>query len=127
MTDPGIKVVLDTTAVLAYPGDDVGELIAEITDEGNLFGLPVVCLAAARAQSRDPERVRLLAHHPHCEVLPLPAADWERLARLMRLLGRVDCASARVAARVHRAYLVTADPDAYDDGSDGWGLPIIGV
>lgn len=125
MSSPGIKVVLDTTAILAYPSVNVGELIAEVADEGNLFAVPVVCLAHASMQGIA-DRVRLLAKHPHCEVLPLLVADGDRLAAWWRLLGRVDCASAMVAARVNRAYLVTADPDAYTDGDD-WDLPVIAV
>lgn len=127
MTDPGIKVVLDTSAILAYPSVDVGELIAEVCDEGNLFGLPVVCLAAAAVQTVQAERVRLLAGHSHGETLPLLAADSDRLAAWWRLLGRVDCAAAMVAARANRAYVITADPDAYNDGTDGWDLPVIAV
>lgn len=125
MTDPGIKVVLDTTAILAYPSVDVGELIAEIADEGNLVAVPVVCLAQATLQGK-PDRLRLLTAHPHCEILPLLAADTGHLAAWWRLLGRVDCATAMVAARANRAYVVTADPDAYTDGDD-WDLPVIAV
>lgn len=120
-----IKVVLDTSAIITYPSVAVGELIAEVVDDGGMVGLPVTCLAAASLQVVAPDRVRLLAAHKHAERLALSPDDWERLAAWWRLLGRVDCATAATAARAHGAYLATAEPEAYDD--DGWGLPIIGI
>ena len=45
MKDPNVRLVLDTTAVLAYAETSihVGETIAEVLDEGGRFGVPVYC------------------------------------------------------------------------------------
>jgi Putative addiction module component len=42
----------------------VGEIIAEIADEGAAFGVPVPCLVAAVADARDRGLLDLLVSHP---------------------------------------------------------------
>ncbi len=80
MTQPRLRVVLDTSAIVAYlqASIHVGETIAEVVDEGAGFGVPVVCLAEAVALRMDGNdaSVDLLVAHPACTVLPQTGARW---------------------------------------------------
>jgi hypothetical protein len=126
--DPHVRLVLDTTAVLAYAETSlhVGETIAEILDEGGRFGVPVYCLAEAshRVPEKHAEGVTLLTRHPQCEVLSTLADDWTLLAAFARALGRVDLAVALLEATDRPAsYVLSGEPDAYGDDD----MPVVGV
>jgi hypothetical protein len=85
----GIRVVLDTTAVIAHTKGsiNVGEILVEVTDEQASFAVPAVCLIeAARTVTDVP--LRLLTAHPACRVLPLLASDWPPLAAAVRRANR---------------------------------------
>jgi hypothetical protein len=116
----GIKLVLDTSAVLAYAAHSihVGEVISEVVDEDAQFGASVVCLAEG-VRLVDPDRalgLPLLSRHPYFVPLPVLADDWHRVGAWSRRLGRIDCAAAVVEALDRPdGYLVTAEPTAYDD------------
>ncbi|MEV5445462.1 hypothetical protein AB0N23_23415, partial [Streptomyces sp. NPDC052644] len=78
MSDDQVAVVLDATALAAYVDGQVavGELIAEVADEGRTVGVPAVCLAAAyTATSSDvgTALLTLLTTTPAITVLPLGA------------------------------------------------------
>lgn len=128
MKDPDVRLVLDTTAVLAYAATSihVGETIAEVVDEGGRFGIPTVCLAEASRliDSKLSDGIGLLTRHPSCVILPALADDWTALAAWARVLGRVDFAAAFVEA-IDRpdAYVLTASPEAYGDDE----MPVIGI
>jgi hypothetical protein len=124
-----IRLVLDTSAILAYAGTSisVGETIAEVVDEGGRFALPVVCLAeASRAAPADQAAgVMLLVEHPHATVTATPEDEWQVLAEWTRILGRVDLAAAMADAATHAAYVLTGEPKAYGDDVDQ--LPVIPI
>jgi len=119
MKDPAVRLVLDTSAVLAYAAGsiDLGETIAEVVDEGGRFAASAVCLAEAVrlvAHEQAPG-VPLLVRHPRFTPLPVLAADWDRIGYWARELGRLDRAAAVVEVLDRpEGYLVTAEPDGYD-------------
>jgi hypothetical protein len=126
--DPAVHLVLDTSAVLAYVAGsiDVGELIAEVADEGRWVGVPAPCLVDAfrRSHLDDLAALRVLTRHPRCVVLPMLAEDWEPVAQRARALDRVDLALCLVEALERGGYVATAEPDAYGGTGD---LPVIAV
>jgi hypothetical protein len=114
-----VRVILDTTAVLAYAAGSihVGEVIAEITNEEAAFGLPLPCLIdAARRVDRDHlNGVYLLEAHRDRAILPDRPERWRTIAGLARVLGRADLAAALLGAQDHGAYILTDEPGAYGD------------
>jgi hypothetical protein len=129
--DPTVRLVLDTSAVLAYAAGsiDVGETIAEVVDEGGRFAASAVCLAEAvhLVPETNALGVPLLTRHAGFVSLPLAADDWDRVGYWAKELGRVDRA-ATVVEVLDRpdGYLVTAEPDRYDTRALA-DLPVIGV
>jgi hypothetical protein len=79
-----IRLVLDTSAILAYTAGSiaVGETITEVVDEGARFALPIVCLAEACRRCGDDHQaaVHLLANHLSAAVTGIPEDDWWLLA-----------------------------------------------
>lgn len=115
MTGRPVRAIVDASAVAAFcRGDAVGlgEVIAEITDEGATFGLPVPCLAAGAAEVDDHELLNLLVDHPSC-VLLVERDSWPDLAHTLPLVDRYDVASAAVAAGRLGAYVLTRRPGWY--------------
>jgi hypothetical protein len=129
--DPYIRLILDTSAVLAYTAGsiDLGETIAEVVDEGGRFGASAVCLAEG-VRLVDDDRalgVPLLSRHPRFVSLPVLAEDWDRVGYWARQLRRVDRAAAVVEVLDRPdGYLVTAEPGRYDIKALD-DLPVIGV
>jgi hypothetical protein len=126
--DPGVRLVLDTSAVLAYAvgSINVGELIAEVADEGHRIGVPALCLVDAfrQADQDDLSALRVLTRHPRCAILPMLAGNWEPVAERARVLDRVDLALCLVETLDRDGYAVTAEPDAYGNTDD---LPLIAI
>jgi hypothetical protein len=125
VSDVPIRVVLDTTAVIAYTQGsvNVGEILVEVTDEDAFFAVPAVCLVEAARTAVD-AKLRLLTAHPACQVLPLLVADWSPLVAAMRVLHRLDLAVALYAARQAGGYVLSAEPDAYGDDGGQAVIPI---
>jgi hypothetical protein len=127
---PEVFVVVDTSAVIGYASSsiEVGEIIAEVTDQGGYIGVPVVCLTEASRQvgENKARRVEFITQHPRCIVLPVLASDWRYLAQLTRLLGRSDVAITLGAALDLECFVLTREPDSYTL-PDAGELPIIGV
>jgi hypothetical protein len=122
MSQPLLRVVLDTSAIVAYAGASVHvwETIAEVVDEGAGFGVPVVCLAeAALGLGGDGAPVELLVAHPGCTVLSIAAKDWRALAAAAGMVGRVDLGAALLAAVENSAYVMTGEPGSYDGFGNG--------
>ncbi|GAB3866408.1 hypothetical protein GCM10029963_79670 [Micromonospora andamanensis] len=117
MSDDQVAVVLDATALAAYVDGRVavGELIAEVADEGRTVGVPAACLAAAYAASSSEVSaalLTLLTTTPTVTVLPLGAELGVDDARQVGILARAaggDIALGHAArtAIAHQAHLAT--------------------
>jgi hypothetical protein len=116
-----IRLILDTTALTAYVGDDLralelGELMAGVTESDNITGIPALCFIAAYQQATRSQRDHLLALAGHDDgpavVLPLLAADVAPVAELATTM-RYDLAQAASAAAQHDALLGTYDRAPY--------------
>lgn len=115
-----IAVVLDASALCAYVAGQVavGELIAEVADEGRHVGVPAVCLAAAHAASTDEvgsALLTLLMTVPVVRLLPLgadPGGDDARQAGVLARAAGGDVAMGHAArvALAHQAHYATAEP-----------------
>ena len=60
-----VRLVLDTTALLAYVSGDtraveVGELIAGVAEDGDVTGIPALCLIAVHRRVDAEQRAKLL-------------------------------------------------------------------
>ena len=104
-----LGLVLDTSAVLAFPGLDVGETLTQVQENGCVFTVPMPCLSAAR----DHHAVDLLLAHPAFQPFDLPYAEWRQYGAMTDVLGRHDCAAAFLLAVVHETFLLTAEPGRY--------------
>ncbi|MEU3455636.1 hypothetical protein ABZ671_18845 [Micromonospora sp. NPDC006766] len=126
MTHPTVRIVLDTSAIIAFGREsiDVGEVLAEVADEDDcVFGLPVLCLAEAARVVTDQDRLTLLVQHRAAEIL-LPDPDsWQALAVTLDTVGRVDAASAVLAAIDLGCDVLTGQPGLY--GGIAGGGPVI--
>jgi hypothetical protein len=126
--DPNVRLVLDTTAILAYAGASihVGETIAEVVDEGGQFGVPTICLAEASRLIPDKlaEGINLLVRHTQCVVLSALAEDWTALVAWTRIVGRVDLAAALIEATDRSAcWVISGEAELYGDDR----MPVIGI
>lgn len=120
MSQDLIAVVLDATALAAYVDGQVavGELIAEVADEGRTVGVPAVCLAAAHAATTSEigaALLTLLVNTPAVTLLPLgaePGVDDARQAGVLARAAGGDIAlgHAARAAIAYQAHLATTDP-----------------
>ncbi|MFI6266686.1 hypothetical protein [Micromonospora sp. NPDC051006] len=125
MNDCPIRVILDASAILAFTREsiDVGEVIAEVADEGCHFGLPVLCLAESSRAVADRDRLDLLVNHPAAALLTIDPASWQALAVVYDTVGRLDAASALLAAVDNGCNVLTGQPGLY--GGLAGGGPII--
>ncbi|WP_091461175.1 hypothetical protein [Micromonospora inyonensis] len=120
MSGGQVAVVLDVTALVAYVDGQVavGELIAEVADEGRQVAVPAACLAAAYAATTGDvgaALLTLLASTPAVTVVPLGAEPGVDDARQVGVLARAvggDLALGHAArtAIVCQAHLATTDP-----------------
>jgi len=117
-----VAVVLDATALAAYVNGQVavGELIAEVADEGRQVAVPATCLAAAHAATTGDvgtALLTLLATTPAVTLVPLgadPSVDDARQTGVLARAAGGDIALGHAArtALAHQAHLATADPTA---------------
>lgn len=116
-----VRLVLDTTALLAYVAGDtraveLGELIANVEEDGDITGIPALCLIAAYRQVDAAQRAKLLELTGDDDgptvILPVLAAD---VGSVAELAGRLpyDLAQAASTASRHDALLGTYDRAAY--------------
>ncbi|MFI5837716.1 hypothetical protein ACIA5A_28965 [Micromonospora sp. NPDC051300] len=120
MSTTDVAVVLDAAALTAYVEGQVavGELIAEVADEGRQVAVPASCLAAAYAATKDDvgaALLTLLATTPAVAVVPLgadPGVDDARQAGVLARAAAGDIALGHAArtALAHQAHLATTDP-----------------
>jgi hypothetical protein len=108
-----VRLVLDTSAILAFAGGSihVGETISQVDENGAVFGLPVACLASAH--KADERMLHLLTTHHACELLTVSADEWPQWAVMCEVLGQLDVAAALLAASNFDCDVLTAEPDAY--------------
>jgi hypothetical protein len=130
VTDRELRLILDTSAVVAYARGsiDVGETITEVVNEDQWFGASVVCMAEAfRLAGDDRQGVGLLAAHRRFVALPADASDWPALAAWTVLLGRVDLATSMLEAVDREGWVLTGEPRSYELGPDDGELPVIPI
>ncbi|HEX2774472.1 MAG TPA: hypothetical protein VHN18_18860 [Micromonosporaceae bacterium] len=111
-----IAVVLDATALCAYVDGNVavGELMAEVADEGRQVAVPVTCLAAAyvaRDGDVDGALLALLMTAPLIRPFPLGVAEARAAGRIAALAGRdIALGHAAHTALAAEAHLATTEP-----------------
>jgi hypothetical protein len=122
-----IKLIFDASAILSYSRSSIhaGEPLGEVADEDALAGLPLLALVEARRHVTDPDLLDLLVGHDATTIVTPTAYDWQALAALCDLVGRVDTASAVLASYSSGAQILTAQPGLYA-GLAGGG-PIIEI
>jgi hypothetical protein len=127
MTQRPIRVLLDASAIVAFTRGsiDVGEVIAEVADERAAVGLPLLCLAEASRAVADAHLLTLLAGHPASVVCGEEPANWQALAATYAIVGRLDAASAALAAIDQDVSVLTAEPGLYDGLAAGG--PVIAI
>ncbi|WBB78158.1 hypothetical protein O7606_18165 [Micromonospora sp. WMMD882] len=118
MSDDDIAVVLDATALTAYTRGQVavGELMAEVADEGSQIAVPAACLSAAYAAGRgelDTAMLALLMASAAVRVVPLGPAAARQAGVLARSVdGDIAVGHAAVVALTHGAHYATTSPKA---------------
>jgi hypothetical protein len=125
VTDRPIRLILDTSAILAFADGSihVGETLSEVEANGAAFGLPIACLAAAHQAAAG--MLRMLTSHKVCELLTVDVDEWQQWAAMSDVLGRLDAAAALLAASNFDCDVLTGEPDAYRALGDD--PPIVGV
>ena len=125
MSDQPVKVILDTSAIVAFTHGsiDVGEVIAEVHDEYAVAGLPMLCLVEASGAVADGDRLDLLVNHQATALLAPDPGDWQALAAVYDSVGRLDAASAVLAAIDLGCQVLSNRPGLYA-GLEGGG-PVI--
>lgn len=110
-----VRLILDTTAVLAYlrlDGIDVGELIGTVQENGDMTGIPALAILSAYDQLKPDEQTRLADLVAETDgptvVIPLLSDDVLAVAEVAgRVKGDHGLAHAAVEARKHEAVLAT--------------------
>lgn len=127
MTDRPVKVILDASAIIAFTRGsiDVGEVIAEVDDEYAAAGLPMLCLVEATRSVVDADHLDLLVNHPAVAVRSPQPGDWQALAAIYHSVGRLDAASAVLAAIDLDCQVLTGQPGLY--GGLANGGPVIPI
>ncbi|NUR73008.1 MAG: hypothetical protein HOU81_19500 [Hamadaea sp.] len=116
MTEGTVQLILDASALTAYGRNPaVGELLTEIESEAALVVFSTGSLAQAAAEDADRALLELLLQRDSCESIS-PMIEWEAFGDFLRRLGhRRDAHDAFLVflAFLHRAYILTGDPDRY--------------
>lgn len=113
-----VTVVLDTSALLGYLAADtrsvaVGELLATVAEDGDVTGIPALCLLSAYRKAAASDRPRLWEltesdDGPAVVVLPLVAPEVHQVAELSLRLPKHQ-AHAIALAKDNGAILATYD------------------
>ncbi len=121
MTDRPIRLIFDTSTVLAYVRGSfaVVEALGEVADEGAVVAVPVACLAEAQPLAVDGEGLRDLAEHPSVTVLDAAAEEWPGLGGMCALVEGFAAASAALAALDEGCWVLTSDPGRYAEVNSG--------
>ncbi len=127
MNDRPVRLVFDTTAVLAFVRDVFGviEALGEVADEGGVVAVPVACLAEAHPLAINAEGLRELAEHPHVVILDADAEDWLGLGGMCGLVEGFPAACAAMAALDEGCWVLTGNPGLYAEvGAGGLVIPL---
>jgi hypothetical protein len=110
VSDRPVRVVLDTSAIIAYAQStsvDVGEVMAEVDDEYAAVAVPIQCLMEAYGVVADRDRLEVLAQHPAVVLVNIDPADWRVASDLADAGGRIDAAVAALLAVDYQAIMLT--------------------
>jgi hypothetical protein len=120
-----VRLILDASAIVAFTRGSihVGEVLAEIDDEGAVVALPFACLVEAVHAVVDTDRLDLLVAHRATAVKSDDPGLWRALATMYDIVGRADAAAAALAAIDHDVEVLTGQPGLYAGLDDG-GLVI---
>ena len=126
MTDRPVRLILDTSAVLAYAAGNinVGEPVAEVAADGVRFTAAITCLAQA-AQRVDEGWLNMLVRHEAFAATDLTFGQWRQLAALLGVVAEMGTASALLLALEYNCDILTADPSLY--AALGDDPPIIAI
>lgn len=115
MSERPIRIVLDASAIVRFTlgSIDVGEVLSEINDEGGAAGLPVLCLVRAHRTAADGDLLDLLVNHPATDIVATDGGGWRALAAAYDAVGRLDAASAVLAAIDIGCLVLTGEPELY--------------
>jgi hypothetical protein len=119
-----VGLVLDTSALLAHVRLErlsVGELIGEVSDSGNMAGVPALAVLDALPHIKGSDRTRLErlvgGDSTTVAILPLLAGSLLEVDRVAGLIaGGRGAAHAIVVADDHGVLLATTEPDALGIG-----------
>jgi hypothetical protein len=123
-----VRVLLDASAIVTFTRGisvDVGEVIGEVNDEGAAAGLPLLCLVEARRAIADTDLLDLLVNHQATTIVPPHGDSWRALCATYDTVGRLDAASAVLAAYDLDCLILTAQPALYAGLASGG--PIIAL
>jgi hypothetical protein len=109
VSDPPVHLVLDASAVRAYPNIHVGEPLTQVAENGGMFVTPLPCLVKAR--TGDLDAIALLLRHPALRDVFFPYHHWRELAAMTDVLGRFHAATALLVATVYRCHILTSRSD----------------
>jgi len=117
-----IRLILDTSALLAYVAADtramdVGELLLTVQENGDTTGVPALCLIEAYQQipeSAQAKLMELVGDDGMAILLPVLAADVAAIAHLALQLTQPP-AHAVTETRKHHAMLGTYYRKIYAD------------
>lgn len=113
-----VRLILDATAVAAFPHEAVGETITQVQENGAAFSAPLAAIVAA-TQTGDRRMVRYLLAHPAFRPVDIPVTAWSALAAGTELLGVFDVACCLWMADLFDCEVLTSRPKAYSAlGSD---------
>jgi len=109
--DDPVRLVLDATAVRAFPHVGVGEPITQVQESGGAFTVPLPVLVACR--DLDRRWLNLLLGHPAFRACEMPFAAWQQLSAMGEVLGSLELASALWLATVWRCDVLTSEPKVW--------------
>jgi hypothetical protein len=113
--DRPVRLVLDASAILLFVRQrfDIGETLAEVSDNDAVAALPLACLVEAAQHAVDADRLNLIAEHPATVIVGADPADWQTLGELYKLTGGYPEASAALTAMDYGCWVLTARTSPY--------------
>ena len=111
MSDLPVHLVLDASAVRAYPSIHIGETHTQVAENGGAFVTPLPCVVEAR--DGDLDAIALLLCHSAFREVFVPYDHWRQLAAMTDVLDRFQATAALLTASVHRCHIFTGRPDWY--------------